>query len=191
MRLFVTRHGETEFNRQERILGVTDIPLNDTGIRQARELAERIRSLGGADIIISSPYLRTKMTSEPVAELCGAVTETEYRLREWDCGSYEGKDRFTGGYQEGKRIFAKRLGGGESLLQLAHRVYSALDDIIDRYKGTDKTVLLVTHGGVCRVIETYFNDMTNEEYAGWFMGNCELREYFPGSDGGGLYDNRS
>ena len=60
-------------------------------------------------------------------------------------------------------------------MQLMHRVYSALDDVKLRYKG--KNVLLVSHGGVCRVIETYFNNMTTEQYSNWFMGNCQLIEY--------------
>ena len=65
--------------------------------------------------------------------------------------------------------------GGESLLQLSYRVYSALDHIISQYG--DKTVLIVSHGGVCRVIETYFNDMTTEQFRNWFMGNCQIIEY--------------
>lgn len=66
-------------------------------------------------------------------------------------------------------------GGGESLLQLSHRVYSVIDKVREQYP--DKNVLLVCHGGVCRVIETYFNDMTTEQFLHFFMGNCELREY--------------
>ncbi|MBQ3947374.1 MAG: histidine phosphatase family protein, partial [Ruminococcus sp.] len=50
-----------------------------------------------------------------------------------------------------------------------------LDDIINKY--SDKNVLIVSHGGVCRVIETYFNDMTTEEFSGWFMENCQLIKY--------------
>ena len=83
---------------------------------------------------------------------------------------------FYEGFADNKVNFAVRMGkSGESLLQLTHRVYSALDDIIAEYSG--RTVLLVTHGGVCRVIETYFNDMTNEQFSNWFMDNCGLLEY--------------
>jgi probable phosphoglycerate mutase len=64
---------------------------------------------------------------------------------------------------------------GESLMQLAHRVYSVLDDIRRDYSG--KNVLVVCHGGVCRVIETYFHDMTVKEFSGWFMDNCQIIEY--------------
>jgi len=64
---------------------------------------------------------------------------------------------------------------GESLLELSHRVYSALDSIIEKYDG--KNVLIVSHGGVCRIIETYFNNLTTNEYSNWFMENCQLIEY--------------
>ena len=65
--------------------------------------------------------------------------------------------------------------GGESLLQLAHRVYSCIDDIRRQYAGM--TVLCVCHGGVCRVAETYFRDMSTDAFSHFFMGNCELRKY--------------
>ena len=87
-----------------------------------------------------------------------------------------GQSRFTEGFAENKVNFGVRMGkSGESLLQLSHRVYSVLEDIKAKY--SDKTVLVVCHGGICRVIETYFNDMTNEEYSNWFMGNCQIIGY--------------
>lgn len=176
MRIFSTRHGQTAYNKSEMILGTTDIELNETGERQAGELAERIAELGCIDLIISSPMKRAKKTAYTVAERCGLSVITDERLREWNYGEYEGKSRFTEGFSENKVNFGVKMGkSGESLLQLSHRVYSALDDIIEKY--ADKTVLIVSHGGVCRVIETYFRDMTTEQYAGWFMDNCGLIEY--------------
>ena len=176
MKIYSTRHGQTSYNKQEIIMGTTDIDLDSTGEQQAEALAERIAELGTIDIIIASPMKRAQKTARAVAERCGLEIVTEERLREWDYGSYEGKSRFTEGFAENKVNFAVRMGkSGESLLQLTHRVYSALDDIIAEY--SSKTVLLVTHGGVCRVIETYFNDMTNEQFSNWFMDNCGLLEY--------------
>ncbi|MBR6967535.1 MAG: histidine phosphatase family protein [Ruminococcus sp.] len=176
MKIYSTRHGRTEFNRQDIILGATDIELDETGERQAAALAERIYELGEIDTIISSPMKRALRTACIVAERCGLDVMTDERLREWDYGSYEGKGRFTEGFAENKLDFGVKMGGnGESLLQLSHRVYSALDDIISKYN--DKTVLLVSHGGVCRVIETYFHDMSAESFANWFMDNCGLIRY--------------
>ncbi|MDO4862723.1 MAG: histidine phosphatase family protein [Ruminococcus sp.] len=176
MKIYSTRHGQTDYNRDEIILGTTDLPLNETGTLQAKELAEAVARLGDVDIIIASPMTRAQATACAVAVRCGLDIVTDERLREWDYGEFEGKSRFTEGFAEGKLEFGVRMGKtGESLIQLAHRVYSALDDIISKYSG--KNVLIVSHGGVCRVIETYFNDMTAEEFGGWFMGNCQIIEY--------------
>lgn len=176
MKIYSTRHGQTAYNKEERILGTTDIPLNETGLEQAAALAEAVEKLGDVDVIISSPMLRALTTARAAAERCGLEIITDERLREWDYGEFEGRSRFTEGFAENKSEFAVKMrGGGESLLQLSHRVYSFLDDIIERYG--DKNVLVVSHGGICRVIETYFHDMTVEEYGNWFMGNCELLEY--------------
>lgn len=176
MKIYSTRHGQTSYNKQEIIMGTTDIDLDSTGEQQAEALAERIAELGTIDIIIASPMKRAQRTARAVAERCGLEIVTDERLREWDYGYYEGKSRFIEGFAENKTEFGVRMGkSGESLMQLAHRVYSALDDIIENYSG--KNVLVVSHGGVCRVIETYFNDMTTEQFSNWFMDNCGLIEY--------------
>ncbi len=176
MKIYSTRHGQTSYNNQEIIMGTTDIDLDETGEKQALELADRIAGMNCIDIIIASPMKRAQRTARAVAERCGLEIVTDERLREWDYGYYEGKSRFTEGFAENKTEFGVRMGkSGESLMQLAHRVYSALDDIIKNYSG--KNVLVVSHGGVCRVIETYFNDMTTEQFANWFMDNCGLIEY--------------
>lgn len=176
MKIYSTRHGQTAYNKQEIILGTTDIELDETGEKQAQELAEKIKQLGNIDLMIVSPMKRAMRTAMAVADKCGISMIVDERLREWDYGEYEGKSRFTEGFAENKINFGVRMGkSGESLLQLSHRVYMALDDIISRFR--DKTVLIVSHGGVCRVIETYFNDMTTDEFANWFMDNCGLIEY--------------
>lgn len=176
MKIYSTRHGQTDYNKDEIVLGITDLPLNETGTSQAAELAEDVKKLGDIDIIIASPMIRAQTTAQAVAKLCGIEIITDERLREWNYGEYEGKSRFTEGFAENKREFGVRMGkSGESLLQLGHRVYSCLDDIIAKY--STKNVLVVSHGGICRVIETYFHDMTTEKYSNWFMGNCEIIEY--------------
>ncbi|MCM1529580.1 MAG: histidine phosphatase family protein [Alistipes sp.] len=182
MKIYSTRHGQTDYNKEEMILGTTDIPLNETGIKQAEELAEAVERLGDVDMIIASPMLRAMTTAEAVAKRCGLEIVVDNRLREWNYGSYEGKSRFTEGFAESKEQFGVKMPkGGESVLQLAHRVYSALDEMIEKYGG--KNVLVVSHGGICRIIETYFHDMPTEKYSGWFMGNCEIIEYNYRSEG--------
>ena len=176
MKIYSTRHGETDYNKEGRVLGVTDLPLNDTGKAQAADLGRRVAELGDVDIIIASPLKRAQETACAAAERCGLEIITDNRLREWNYGNCEGKSYTTAQFGAKKREFGVRMGEtGESLLQLAHRVYSALDDIIEKY--SDRTVLIVSHGGVCRMIETYFHNMTQQEFSNWFMGNCQIIEY--------------
>lgn len=176
MKLYVTRHGQTDYNKDDIILGTTDLPLNETGLSQARELAEQAENMGDIDLVISSPMKRALTTAKAVADRCGLDIVTDERLREWDYGEFEGRSRYTEDFAENKVNFGVRMGKtGESLLQLSYRVYSFLEDVKLNY--SDKTVLIVCHGGICRVIETYFNDMTNKEYSDWFMGNCQIIEY--------------
>ncbi|MDE5936643.1 MAG: histidine phosphatase family protein [Ruminococcus sp.] len=176
MKIYSTRHGQTDYNKDEIVLGITDVPLNETGMRQAEMLADEIKKINDINFIIASPMIRAQTTAKIVAKICGLEIITDDRLREWNYGEYEGKSRFTDSFADDKKEFAVRMGRtGESPFQLCHRVYSLLDEIIKKYN--DKNILIVSHGGICRVIETYFNDMTTKQYSNWFMGNCQLIEY--------------
>lgn len=176
MKIYATRHGETDWNKDNKICGITDVKLTDKGIEQAKALADKVEQLKSIDIIICSPISRAVQTAMFSAERIEKDIIIDDRLAEWNYGSYEGKHRSTDGFAKAKTEFGCKMpDGGESLLQLSHRVYSLLDDVIAKYN--DKNILLVCHGGVCRVIETYFNDMTTERFSHFFMGNCELREY--------------
>ena len=176
MKVYATRHGETEFNADNRISGVTDVLLTEKGIAQAQELAARAKECGDIQRIIASPLRRAQMTAQIVADALGLPVQTDARLTEWDYGSFEGKDRFTEGFAETKAEFGVKMpDGGESVFQVVQRTYNVLDDVKRLYP--DENVLLVCHGGICRVIDSYFHDMTVERFMGFFMGNCELREY--------------
>ena len=92
-------------------------------------------------------------------------------LRSGHFSGYEGTPRKKAGI---KTRICRPLFGGESMLQLAQRIYNLLDELRDQ---PDKTYLLVAHNGIARVVESYFHDMTNEEYALAGIRNCELVEY--------------
>jgi len=180
MKIYFTRHGQNDWNAANKVCGANDIPLNETGKLQAEALALEVANKGDIDIIVTSPLLRAMETAEIVSSMIKKPIIVDKRFTEWNYGKYEGVDRH-GTYEEGrlqfqeaKLEFAVRIGEtGESLLQLSHRVYSALDDIKSRLDGN--TILIVAHGGVCRVIETYVHDMSPNDFLGHISKHCVLR----------------
>lgn len=174
MKLYVARHGQTEWNIQNRVCGISDVELTPEGERQAEALAEVVRGYP-ADLIITSPLRRAVRTGEIIAAACGLPLRTEEALIEQNYGIYEGVDRSDPAYQSGKREFAHRPPEGESILQMVHRVYRLLDGL--KGECPDKNILLITHGGVCRVINSYFYDMTTESFFSYTLQNGTLKEY--------------
>lgn len=168
--LYVVRHGETEWNAVNKVLGRTDIPLNDKGIKQAEEMARSLKDTK-IDVFLCSPLLRTRQTADAISDVLGIGYKTDDRLIEQDFGRFEGVDRTDAEYQAAKREFFVRYPGGESFFDLAARVYSLIKDL----EGSN--ALLVTHGGICRIIRSYFEDMGNEEFVTFAQGNCEVRMY--------------
>jgi len=174
MKLYVARHGQTQWNAENKVCGRTDQPLTEGGIAQAEALAEKAAELG-IDLILSSPLQRAYRMAQIIGDRCGAELRTDERLIEQNYGIFEGVDRKDPGFLASKRQFAVRYPGGESMMDMAGRIYPLLGEIREKY--SEKTVLLACHGGVCRVIRTYFLPMTNEEYFAYSPENCSLECY--------------
>lgn len=174
MKIYVARHGQTQLNAENRVCGSTDIPLTELGLQQAQQLADKTEGKG-IDVIIASDMIRARQTAQAVADRLGLPVVPDSRLREQDFGRYEGESRADSFYQAEKRKFVDNHRGGESILRLAQRVYNRMDEIVEKYK--DKTVLIVCHGGVCRTIKSYFQDMENEEYCSFSPENAALMEF--------------
>lgn len=149
--LLLARHGETDWNREHRWQGHEGPPLNETGRRQARELAERVDDL---DAIYSSDTIRVRETAEIVAARHGLGLHMDARLREMGFGVWEGLTR-----AEIERLHGEDFGrwltgglptpaGGESDGAVAERVLEALLEIAARH--ADERVLVVTSGGPIR-----------------------------------------
>lgn len=176
MALYVTRHGQTIWNAENKVCGLTDVDLNEIGLKQAEVLAKYFLDENIIlDVIIASPLKRAVKTAEIIGKMNSVNVIFDHRLIEQNYGIYEGVDRENEGFQNNKRNFAFRYPGGESMMQVAYRVYGLLDEIKEKYQ--NKNVLLVCHGGVLRIINTYFEDVTNDEFYHWQMDNTELRRY--------------
>lgn len=174
MVLYVARHGQTQWNLEDKVCGSTDLPLTELGLQQARILTDQVVKVK-PDVIISSTMLRARQTAQGSCEACGLELITDSRIVEQDFGTFEGASRFDPEFQVRRRNFAAKFPQGESMLQMCHRVYSFLDELAEKYAG--RKVVVVCHGSVARMMRTYFADMTNEEYFHYLPGNAELTEY--------------
>ena len=172
--IYFVRHGETVWNKENKICGATDSPLTELGHKQAIATGEKIREMGiKADMILYSPLSRAKDTAIHISEICGIPLREERRLFEQNFGKYEGTARDGKIFKLEKRNFVQSYEGGESMLRLCQRIYNLLDELSQN----DKTYLLVAHNGIARAVNSYFFDMTNESYGDFGIRNCELLEY--------------
>ena len=174
MKIYVARHGQTQWNAENKVCGRTDLPLTELGLQQAQILADNAQGKG-IEMIVVSPMIRARQTAQAVADRYNIPMVVDERLIEQNFGIYEGVDRGNADFWAGKRRFCYKHPGGESMMQMAQRVYNRIDDIRRNY--SDKNVLVVCHGGVCRVIRTYFMDMENEEFSSYSPDNASLVEY--------------
>lgn len=174
--LYLTRHGQTIWNVENKICGATDIALTQLGHEQARELGRKIVSDKiQIDEILYSPLIRAKDTALEISKVSGIPIREELRLKEQNFGKYEATARNGAEFQEAKKRFIYHFETGETMLHLAQRIYNLIDEI--KVEADSKTYLLVAHNGIARVVNSYFYDMTNEEYAAFGIRNCEIREY--------------
>ncbi len=174
--VYFVRHGQTVWNVENKICGATDIELTDEGHRQAVEAGNKIVESGiTADEILYSPLVRAADTARHISEVTGIPAREEIRLKEQNFGKWESTPRDGKEFKIAKADFCNRYEGGESMLQLAQRIYNLLDEI--KAQSEEKTYILVAHNGISRVIQSYFYDMTNEEYAAFGVKNCEIVEF--------------
>jgi probable phosphoglycerate mutase len=144
--VFLLRHGETEWSRDGRHTGRTDVPLTETGRGEARQAG---RALGDREFarVLVSPLARARETAE-LAGLRGPVEICE-DLREWDYGEYEGRttaeirlDR------PGWSLWRDGVIGGETVEEVGRRA----DRVIAALRRLDGDIALVAHGHVLRIL---------------------------------------
>ena len=176
---YFVRHGQTVWNVENKICGVTDSPLTELGREQARKTGQMLRKKIDhgeihIDEIMTSPLSRAFDTAMEISHVIGVPVRIEPRLVEQNFGRWEGTARDGLEFARAKENFADSYGGGESMMKTAQRIYNLIDDI---EREPEKTYLLVAHNGISRMIESYFRDMRNEEFAAFGIKNAEVREY--------------
>ncbi|NCB17031.1 MAG: histidine phosphatase family protein, partial [Synergistales bacterium] len=154
-RIFLVRHGETDWNREGRFQGQMDIPLNGKGLAQARTVVEAMKDVS-LDRIVASPLSRARETARPLAELKGLRAELSEGLIEIGHGLWEGR---TSGEVEAEwpgRLEAWHtrpetvvMPGGESLEDVQNRAWPALLRIAE---GKGENIAVFTHDAVLKVL---------------------------------------
>ena len=149
MNLYVVRHGETIWNKEKKVQGISDIPLSEKGIKDAFELQTLVSTLR-LDVVISSPLTRARETAKILVNSTLPIN-TDDRIKERDWGLNEGAmidsvDR----WDCWDVILNTKVNNIEPIQDFMYRVSSFLEDIKIRYK--NKNVLVVTHSAVIRVI---------------------------------------
>lgn len=174
LKIFLTRHGETEWNVQKISQGRKDSKLTELGVKQAELLSARLEDID-FDRIYSSISGRAVKT----AEIVRGSKEMEIvkcdRLMEISLGDWEGKK-----FEDIKKLYPERLSNfwerpelyttedGETFYDVQVRVVEFIDDI--RRKHADGNFLIVTHGITLKVIMSYFQGRSIEElWEGAFM----------------------
>lgn len=143
------RHGATDWNRQGLFQGHTDNPLNDLGIAQAQEAAEKLRALEFAQIV-SSPLLRAVQTAEIIANAAAKTVTVDRGLIELDFGSFEGKRVRDLMVQHGKNnaqgLVDMLPADSEPWADCASRAMRAVGQWLDRHP--EGEILFVCHDAV-------------------------------------------
>lgn len=178
-KFYFVRHGQTVWNVENKICGATDSPLTELGHEQARETGRILKLKMDAgeitiDEILTSPLSRAYDTAKEISVMTGVPMRIEQRLIEQNFGKWEGTARDGKEFARAKQNFCDSFDGGESMMRMAQRIYNLIDDL---KRDPEKTYLLVAHNGISRIIESYFHDMTNEEFASFGIRNAQVREY--------------
>jgi len=183
-RLLVARHGETRDNAVRRWQGWNDSPLTARGVSQAEALGRRLASESDpVAALYSSDLGRAVHTATIAGQPLGLSPATDPSLRERNAGEFSGlslqqlNDRYAA--DMARRDTGSLLDwtppGGESLRQVLERVLASLDRIAAAWRG--RSVVVVTHGGVIRVLATHVLARDGERLWDLQAANCGLSAF--------------
>jgi len=175
MKIFTVRHGQTHWNIERRLQGSNDIPLDETGIAQAKSLGTRLAG-EKVDIIYSSDLLRAAKTAEAINAHHNATIITTPMLREANFGIYEGR------YIEeiAHEINWDHPDGGESTESKFKRIHGFLDEVV---AANHENIIIVAHHGSIKAAICYFLGLPMSERRKFDVGNTAIHCFERTSNG--------
>ena len=186
-RIIAIRHGETAWNVDTRIQGHLDIPLNDTGLWQARQVGQALADEPVA-AIYSSDLQRAYATAQAVAQATGAPLTPERGLRERGFGDFQGRT-----FQQIERESPEQAlrwrkrdphytpEGGESLVTLRDRIERTVTALAQQHVG--EQVVMVAHGGVLDVLYRLATRQDIQAPRTWQLANAAINRLLWTPDG--------
>ena len=181
MKIYFIRHGETIWNKEKKIQGQSDIPLNEYGRELAYVTADAIKEIP-FDIVYSSPLLRAKETAEILVENRNLDIHVDPRLIEMSFGEGEGESLpEIHSHPEMKLYnFIHNPGeyipptGGETFKELYERCKSFIEDVILPAESQYESMLIVGHGALIRGMIHYINNRPSKDF--WIVThkNCSV-----------------
>lgn len=186
-RIIAIRHGETAWNVDTRIQGHLDIPLNDTGLWQARRVGAALADEPVA-AIYTSDLQRARATAQAVADTTGAPLTLETGLRERGFGHFEGRTfgEIEAELPDEARRWRQREpdyapAGGESLTTLRARIAHTVHRLAARHTG--EQMVLVAHGGVLDALYRLATGQDTQSPRTWHLGNAAINRLLWTPDG--------
>lgn len=178
-RIYLVRHGQTDWNVEGRWQGHADVPLNATGMEQAREIARQLAS-EQLEAIYSSDLQRARQTAEALSKRTGLPVRLDARLREIHQGEWQGllATEIEARYEE---AFQRRRNdpyniappGGETVEQVRQRVVQAFEEIIARHPR--QHVAVVSHGFSLAVAQVHYQGLPIQQAWELIPANDEWR----------------
>ena len=185
MKIYIVRHGETDWNGPRRLQGRSDIPLNETGIEEAKITGEALKDVPFAAAFVS-PLTRTRQTAELLIRDRHIPVYEDARIIEMCFGVYEGLSVVNPKYLVKDPVYCDVLlnhpdqyeapEGGETFYEVCARTQDFLNDLAHRQEYADKCVLVVSHGGAIHGMlnQLCFGGDVSRFWGERHMENCEV-----------------
>lgn len=178
--VYLVRHGQTDSNSRGVFHGVTDVPLNALGLRQADLVARRIRAIADLTSLHSSPLQRALRTAQAISKTTGLEPRLHRGLQEMDFGDGEGlaiAEMVTRWPELAQRFtdpedWDARFPAGESRREFHDRVRQTLDRIVTQHTG--ERLLIVAHGGVIGSVVSQVLGENPNDWQRYAVDNCSV-----------------
>ena len=170
MNLYIVRHGQTDWNKEKRLQGQCNIPLNEIGRNEARDVANHLLTYK-IERIISSTLDRALETAQIINQSLNVPLSTDQRLIERSFGDYEGKT-----YDQEQIAYFWQVNDPSNNIEPLSDVFARVKDFLQSIQGQEETTLVVCHGIIAAMIRIILEELT-QDYHTLTPHNCEVLSY--------------